>query len=241
MGHYKTLLFDLDDTLLDFGASEDVALQKLFDDQQFTLTPEVKTNYKKLNDSLWRAYENDEMDRDEVVNTRFARLFEQYGIHVDGVALEQNYRKYLSEGHHLIEGAIELIQKIHTEFDLYVVSNGASYTQQKRLKDSGMAPYFNKVFVSEDTGYQKPMKGFFNFVFAQIDNFDASETIIIGDSFSADVTGGWNAGIDTCWVNIKERVNQHPEIIPTYEIRKLEELYGVLGIERKVNKAFSGN
>lgn len=232
MGQYKNLLFDLDDTLLDFGATEDVALQKLFNDQQFTLTPEIKANYKNLNESLWLAYENDEMDRDEVVNTRFTRLFEQYGMQVDGVILQQNYRNYLSDGHHLIEGAIELIQKLHTKYDLYVVSNGASYTQQKRLKDSGLDLYFKKIFVSEDTGYQKPMKSFFDFVFSQIDNFDASETIIIGDSFSADVTGGWNAGIDTCWVNLKGLESQHSKIIPTYEIRKLEEIYGILRIER---------
>lgn len=241
MVRYKTLLFDLDDTLLDFGASEEVALQKLFKDQQFTLTPDIKANYKKINESLWKAYENDEMDRDEVVNTRFALLFQQYGIEVDGIALEANYRKYLSEGHHLIEGALELIQALCDEFDLYVVSNGASYTQYKRLKDSGLAPYFKKVFVSEDTGYQKPMKGFFDFVFSQIENIDLKETLIVGDSFSADVTGGWNAGIDTCWINLKGQDIQHTEIFPTYEIRKLEEIYEVLGIERyKLVKAENG-
>ncbi|QCR33415.1 YjjG family noncanonical pyrimidine nucleotidase [Lysinibacillus sp. SGAir0095] len=235
MGQYKTLLFDLDDTLLDFGASEEVALQNLFNDQQFTLTPDIKANYKKINESLWKAYENDEMDRDEVVNKRFALLFEQYGINVDGVALEKNYRRYLSEGHHSIEGALDLIQRLHTEFDLYIVTNGASPTQQKRLKDSGLDPYFKKVFVSEDTGYQKPMKGFFDYTFSHIENLDLSKTLIIGDSFSADVTGGWNAGIDTCWVNIKEQVRLSTEIIPTYEIRKLEEIYGILGIERETD------
>jgi len=232
MVRYKTLLFDLDDTLLDFGASEDVALQKLFNLQQVTLTPEIKANYKKLNDSLWRAYENDEIDRDEVVNTRFALLFEQYGIQVDGVALQKKYNEYLSEGHHLIEGAIELIQRLHVEFDLYVVSNGASNTQQKRLTDSGLAPYFKKVFVSEDTGYQKPMKEFFDIVFSQVESINLKETLIIGDSFSADVIGGWNAGIDTCWVNIKGRDYKHPEITPTYEIHKLEELYNILKVEK---------
>lgn len=232
MVKYKTLLFDLDDTLLDFRASEEVALQNLFKDQQYTLTPDIKDNYKKLNSSLWKAYENDEIDREEVVNTRFALLFQQhYGIEVDGVALGENYRKYLSEGHHLMEGALELIQTLHMEFDLYIVSNGASHTQHKRLRDSGLAPYFKKVFVSEDTGYQKPMKAFFDYVFSRIENLDLKRTLIVGDSFSADVIGGWNASIDTCWINLAGQENQHPEITPTYEIRKLAEIYGVLGIE----------
>ena len=230
MGQYKTLLFDLDDTLLDFVATEDMALQRLFTDQQYILTPEIKANYRRLNDSLWRAYEDDKIERNELVNTRFALLFQQYGIEVDGIALQRNYRKYLSEGHHLIEGALELIQRLHAEFDLYVVSNGASTTQKQRLKDSGLEPYFKQVFVSEDTGYQKPMKEFFDFVFAKIENLNLKETLIIGDSFNADVIGGSKAGIDTCWVNIRGREYQHAEISPTYEIHKLEELYYILGI-----------
>ncbi|MDN4492944.1 YjjG family noncanonical pyrimidine nucleotidase [Ureibacillus aquaedulcis] len=241
MAPYKTLLFDLDDTLLDFQASEEVALQNLFKEQEFTLTPDMKANYKRLNASLWKAYENNEISRDEVVNKRFALLFQQYGIEVDGIALQANYRRYLSEGHHLMEGALELIQKLSAEFDLYIVSNGISSTQHQRLKDSGLAPYFKKVFVSEDTGYQKPMKGFFDLVFSRIENINLKETLIIGDSFSADVTGGWNAGIDTCWINLNEQENQHSEIIPTYEIRNLEELYGILGIEQyELVKADSG-
>ncbi|MEK9199278.1 YjjG family noncanonical pyrimidine nucleotidase [Ureibacillus sp. 179-F W5.1 NHS] len=231
MKQYKTLLFDLDDTLLDFGATEEVALQKLFSHQQVELTPEIKANYKKLNRELWRAYEEDQMDRDEVVNTRFAILFKQYGIEVDGVALEKNYRKYLSEGHHLIEGALNLIKTLHKQFDLYVVSNGESKTQEKRLHDSGLAPYFKKVFVSEDTGYQKPMKEFFHVVFSQIENLDLTTTLIIGDSFSADITGGWNVGIDTCWINHKQ-ITMESDITPTYEITKLEELYKILQVNQ---------
>ncbi len=231
MVQYKALLFDLDETLLDFAASEDIALQKLFSDQNFSLTPDIKANYQKINTALWKGYENGEIDRDEVVNTRFALLFEQYGIQVDGAALEQNYRKYLSEGYYLIEGAMELIQKLSTEFDLYVVTNGASIIQQKRLEGSGLAPYFKKVFVSEDTGYQKPMKGFFDYAFSQIESLDLSTTLIIGDSFSADVTGGWNAGIDTCWVNREGSELANTDIHPTYKIRELEELYWILGLK----------
>lgn len=231
MKHYQTLLFDVDDTLLDFGATEDAALIKLFKDQQLTLTTEIKEHYKKLNSRLWKAYEDGEMERDVVVNTRFSILFEQYGLQVDGVALENNYRKYLSEGHFLVNGAVELIQQLSKQFDLYIVTNGESQTQYKRLNDSGLYPYFKNIFVSEDTGFQKPMKEFFDFVFSKIEDFDLESTLIIGDSLSADITGGFRAGIDTCWVNLKKKEN-HTNIITTYEINNLNELYEILNMKR---------
>lgn len=225
---YKTLLFDLDDTLFDFQATEDMALQKLFHAYQLELTPQIKADYKKINDQLWKAYEEDQMDRDEVVNTRFSRLFELYGMQVNGVELQSSYINYLSEGHHLIPGAVELIQSLHTQYDLYVVTNGSSFSQFRRLEDSGLAPYFLNVFVSEDTGYQKPMKEFFDHVFSQIKNFKHDDALIIGDSLTADITGGWRAGIDTCWVNLQGKEN-HSEVIPTYEITRLDELHTILG------------
>ncbi|SOC13260.1 2-haloacid dehalogenase [Ureibacillus xyleni] len=230
MKRYKTLLFDLDDTLLDFGATEDAALQKLFSEQEIELTPEIRAYYKDLNDRLWKAFEVGDMEREEVVNSRFSLLFEHYGLNVDGVALEKRYRTFLAEGHHLIEGALELVQDIYEQFDLYVVTNGESNTQYKRLKDSGLERYFKKVFISEEVGHQKPRKEFFDYVFSNIEELNTKSTLIIGDSLSADITGGHNAGIDTCWINIRGKEN-NTTIIPTYEIKKLDELYEVLNIK----------
>lgn len=228
---YKTLLFDLDDTLLDFGATENEALHKLFAEQHIELTPEIKAYYKKLNDRLWQEFELGKMEREEVVNSRFTLLFEHYGLKVDGAALEGRYRTFLSEGHHLIEGAVELMQDIYEQFDLYVVTNGESKTQYKRLKDSGLERYFKDVFISEEVGHQKPTKEFFDYVFSKIEPFDRESTLIVGDSLTADVTGGYNAGIDTCWINIRGKQN-NSKVIPTYEIKKLDELYKILNIEK---------
>lgn len=227
---YKTLLFDLDDTLLDFGATEDAALRQLFDDQKMTLTLEIKAHYKKINEGLWKSFERGEIDREELLNTRFSNFFKEYGIDVDGALLEAKYRTFLKEGHHLMEGAMELISTLHKNFELYIVTNGDSTTQFQRLKDSGLAPFFKDVFVSEDAGFQKPTKEFFDFAFKQIENFEKEKSIIIGDSLTADITGGYNVGMDTCWINVSEKTND-TNIIPTYEIKHLNELYQILDVE----------
>lgn len=70
MKHYRTLLFDADDTILDFQAAEALALRLLFEDQNIFLTNDMKAQYKTINQGLWRAFEEGKMTRDEVVNTR---------------------------------------------------------------------------------------------------------------------------------------------------------------------------
>jgi 2-haloacid dehalogenase len=230
---YKTLFFDVDDTLLDFGAAEKAALELLFKEQNIPLTTEIEEHYKRINQGLWKQYEEGTLGRDEVVNTRFSILFNEYGRVVDGTHLEKNYRTYLEQGHQIINGAYELIAELQHDYDLYIVTNGVSKTQDKRLRDSGMFPFFKKIFVSEDTGYQKPMREFFDYVFARIPHFDAGHALIIGDSLGADIKGGKQAGMDTCWFNPKLKPN-NTDINPTYQIHQLDELKRIIAVNEKI-------
>ncbi|EJR44703.1 noncanonical pyrimidine nucleotidase, YjjG family [Bacillus thuringiensis serovar thailandensis] len=227
MKKYKTLLFDVDDTLLDFQKAEKSALRMLFEEKGMSLTSEIEAQYKKINKSLWTAFEEGEINRDEVVNTRFSILFKEYGEEVDGILFENNYRSYLEEGNQLMEGALQFINQIQSEYDLYIVTNGISKTQDKRLRNAGLHALFQDIFVSEDAGYQKPMKEYFDYVFERIPNFVPEEGLIIGDSLSADMKGGYVAGIDTCWFNPERKLNDSG-IIPTYEVHNFEELYALL-------------
>lgn len=229
MKKYKTLLFDVDDTLLDFAAAEDSALSKLFACQKIQLTPEIKTFYKKMNRAMWEDYEQGKLERDELVNTRFAKLFRRFGKLVDGMEMERDYRRYLQEGHQLIQGARQLIFDLNKTFDLYIVTNGVKETQYKRLSDSGLSPFFKRIFVSEETGYHKPDQRFFQYVFAHIPYFNKGGALIIGDSLISDILGGIRAGLDTCWFNAK---NQHNELReqPTYTVQRLEEIRAVVDI-----------
>lgn len=228
MKKYNTLFFDADDTLLDFDAAESSALRLLFKEQNIPLTLEVEAYYKKLNKDLWKSYEAGKITRDELFNSRFSTLFNNLGHKVDGIFMEKKYRYYLQEGHQLIHGAFELVNDLYKEYDLYIVTNGVAKTQDKRLRASGLYPLFKGIFVSEDAGYQKPRKEFFDYVFARVPNFTEKKGLIVGDSLGSDIKGGVLAGLDSCWYNPKANSND-TDIVPTYEIRKLQELYQVLG------------
>ncbi|BCA86575.1 putative HAD-hydrolase YfnB [Enterococcus saigonensis] len=226
--NYSTLLFDLDDTLLDFKAAEDHALQELFNTMNTTLTPEIKKYYKTMNRHLWADYEQGKISRQEVTDSRFKKLFANLGKNVDGSQLDQKYRHYLTQGHQLLGNSRRIIADLANKADLYVVTNGVSKTQYKRLEDAKLLPYFKDIFVSEDTGYQKPMPEYFDYVAKRIPHFVAQKALVIGDSLTSDIKGANNAGLDSVWLN-PEAKQLLPDVKPTYEVKDLEQLYPILG------------
>ncbi|WP_155594034.1 YjjG family noncanonical pyrimidine nucleotidase [Lysinibacillus cavernae] len=230
MTKYKTLLFDVDDTLLDFDLAENAALDRMFKEENIPTTPEMIARYKEINESMWRAFERGEVTKNTLHNTRFAIALKEFGIEVDGVYFESLFQKYLQEAHHYVEGAYDVIAQLAEQYHLYVVSNGVTITQNKRLVDANLAQYFKGIFISEQTGYQKPMPAFFDYVFDRIEHFDKDKTLIIGDSLTSDVKGGLQSGIDTCWFNI-HNIENISGIEPHYEIKELHELHDLLNIK----------
>ena len=231
--HYTTLLFDVDDTLLDFDAAEAVALPLVCEEFGLPYSEAVRQHYRALNEELWHALELGEVTREELLTTRFSRLFKAFGQSVDGAKADARYRDCLIVGQQFVPGADEVIQTLAQQHELFIVTNGVTTTQHQRLAHTGLKHFFTDIFVSEQTGSQKPMRAFFDYAFARIPNFDATKTLIIGDSFGADIVGGHRAGIDTCWLNAKGK-QRTADIPVTYEITALHELYRILNIKQNV-------
>lgn len=227
MSKYRNLLFDVDGTLLDFKAAEKSGLRAIFRSHGYEFNPSVEKRYNEINGRLWLEFEQGKITRDTVINTRFQELFDSLGIKADGVQTEREYREQLNRSCDRIEGALEICKKLSVGHTLYIVSNGVSKTQHMRLEGSGLAPYFRDIFVSEDTGFQKPQAEFFSYCFHRIPGFRKEETLIIGDSLSSDILGGNNAGIDTCWYH-PGREQKTGKATVTFEISSLLQLESVL-------------
>jgi 2-haloacid dehalogenase len=223
---YKILLFDLDDTLLDFGANEIDSLNKLFQQHGYTFSDGVFRVYNSVNRQLWTDYENGKIALNDVINLRFSETMLRLGEVVDGIEWENQYRELLGNGCQLIEGALELCQSLSVSHRLFVITNGITQTQMKRLKQSGLYEFFEDIFYSQSIGFQKPSKEFFDYVMAHIKDFNKKEALIIGDSLNTDIKGGLLSGIDTCWVNRKSQ-KCSPEIQSTYTVTSLAELYDI--------------
>ena len=224
---FDILLLDLDDTILDFHMQEKVAIEKTLAGAGIDPTPENCELYSRINDSFWKRLEKGEVTRQQILYGRFRELFCQLGIEKDSTETALAYMGNLSEGHYFLPGAREAVVSLSKRYRLFLVSNGTTCVQEKRLASAGIVPYFEGVFISQNIGVNKPAKGFFDYCFAHIPGFDPARALIVGDSLSSDILGGINAGIATCWVNPKHK-QADPERTPDYEIESITQLEALL-------------
>ena len=225
---YKFLLFDLDHTLLDFDAAEDVALSHLLKEEGVEDIQAYKDYYVPMNKTLWKDLELKKITKQELVNTRFSRLFAHFGIEKDGAYLAERYQFFLSKQGQIFPGVEDLLKKlIHQGYELYAATNGITYIQTGRLEQSGIAPFFKEIFISEQLHTQKPDAAFYEKIGTRISNFDKHHALMIGDSLSADIQGGNNAGIDTVWYN-PDHLENNTQAQPTYEVDSYQALLEIL-------------
>ena len=226
---YKFLLFDLDHTLLDFDTAEDVALTQLLKEEGVEDIQAYKDYYVPMNKLLWKNLELKKITKKELVNTRFAKLFAHFGIEKDGAYLAERYQFFLSKQGQTFPGVEDLLKKLISQgYELYAATNGITYIQTGRLEQSGIAPFFKEIFISEQLHTQKPDAEFYEKIGARIPNFDKKYALMIGDSLSADIQGGNNAGIDTVWYN-PQHLENTTQLHPTYEVHSYKDLVNYLG------------
>lgn len=224
---FEILLLDLDDTILDFRMAERVALCKTLRTFSLELTEEVCARYSVINQRYWEMLERKELTREEVLVGRFRELFEEYGIEADPLQVGLSYGENLREGHYFLPGAQETLEVLRNKYRLFLVSNGTAVVQYSRLRSAKLEPFFEKIFISQEIGANKPAKEFFDFCFSQIPDFTKEKAIIVGDSLTSDILGGKNAGIATCWVNPAHK-SAPAELLPDYTIEYLHQLPGLL-------------
>ena len=158
---------------------------------------------------------------------RFRTLFAELGRTVDAAAVTRTYEQNLSIGHYFLPGAQEAVQRLSQKYRLFLASNGTATVQHARLTSAGLYPYFEKVFVSQEVGHNKPSREYFDACFSQIPGFDAGKALMVGDSLTSDIRGGSRAGMKTCWIN-PDHLPPRADIPADYQLERLAQLEALL-------------
>lgn len=221
------LFLDLDDTILDFHKAERIALSKTLASFGLDPTEAVLGRYHIINKEHWERLERKELTRDQVLEGRFRTLFAELGRMVDAAAVTRAYEQNLSIGHYFLPGAQEAVQRLSQKYRLFLASNGTATVQHARLTSAGLYPYFEKVFVSQEVGHNKPSREYFDACFSQIPGFDAGKALMVGDSLTSDILGGSRAGMKTCWIN-PDHLPPRADIPADYQLERLAQLEALL-------------
>jgi len=217
---YNVILFDVDDTLLDFPETERNALHNAF--VQFGMPTgynDYLASYKEISNGLWRDLENKMITLSELAVDRFRQLFALHHIEVDAQQFSDVYLENLGKEIHLIEGAVQLCENLQ-DCKLGIITNGYTKVQKSRIGNSPLRNFFEHIIISEEVGHQKPAREIFDYAFEKFGITDKSSVLMVGDSLTSDMKGGEDYGIDTCWYNPSLKENM-TGVKPTYEVESL--------------------
>ena len=222
---YTTLLFDSDDTLLDFHASERRAIFEAFEKAELYFDEEMLSVYSAVNQGLWKALERGELTTDELLVERFRCFFEKYGYSYDPKEFNDLYFHCLADTDFVIDGAIEVLEALKDRYELDIITNGVGYIQTSRLGKSGLRKYFKHLFISGEMGANKPSRRFFDHVLDRVEEKDRSRILVIGDSLTSDIKGAVGCGLDSLYIGSE---NDITDILPTYRVDNIRQILNIL-------------
>ena len=228
MAKYYCVLFDADNTLLNFDAAESKALAETL--VNYGIEPDAETvqTYRTINSELWRQLEKGQIKREKLMAERFTRFLKAIDAAGGGAEMNRFYLEQLSTHPDLMgPEVLDVLRELSEVATLAVVTNGFQKVQIRRLAESGVLNFMEDVFVSEKMDSEKPNRRIFDAALRALGVENREHVLVVGDGLSSDIQGGVNAGLDTCWFN-PGNVENKTGITPKFTVSSYEELYRIV-------------
>ena len=231
---HHNLLFDLDQTLLDFHASEHIALKYILESNSLTFTEERYTLFKQVNKKLWLEFEKGLITKSQIFEMRFRALFEECGCGTSGMdilSINAAFIDKMSQNGVLMDGAFDFLEKVRKNIPrvrMYIITNGVTKNAMGRIVSTGLDKYIEKVFISDAMGVAKPSREYFDIVMNTVNEPDES-FMVIGDSLTSDMLGAKNYGLTSCWfMPTGDAENAVKEYSIDYTASSFDELFEII-------------
>ena len=204
MQNIQHVFFDLDHTLWDFEKNSDLTFQKIFklNDLSVDLHSFLEV-YRPLNFKLWKLYREEKVTKSELRYGRLKNTFDAIDFPISDTLIyliADQYIEHLADFNHLFDGAIEILDYLNQKYTLHIITNGFEEIQTKKMINSKIYHYFEKVITSESVGVKKPNPKVFKHAL-EIANANIDQAIMIGDSIEADINGALGVGMKAIHCN----------------------------------------
>lgn len=223
---YRTVLFDLDHTLLDSDTSAERAFVDAMAAVGHDVDDHLATHFATINLGLWARVEEGELSPNDVRAVRFATLFDEAGIDADPSVAGDRYVTALGEHGEFYPGTEAALDRLAAQATLGLVTNGIGEVQRARIDRLDLRRWFTSFTISGEVGIAKPNPTIFDLAFDELGEPDRSSALMVGDSLSSDMAGASAAGIDSAWF---DRTGRSADGVPvTYRIEALADLIPIV-------------
>ncbi|MBR2805722.1 MAG: YjjG family noncanonical pyrimidine nucleotidase [Oscillospiraceae bacterium] len=218
----KAVFMDIDDTILDFDKCSSWSIYMAANRMRVYLPENTQSIFNSVTDKLWKEMEAGRLTYDEIFEIRWKVVFSVLGVECDHLEFEKQFLRFLSVSADEVNGARDLLRYLSGKYEIYSATNGTSKIQHTRLELSDMDQYFRGMFISEELGFSKPSREFYDACFERLGNrFLPEEVMAVGNSPDTDIAGAREYGIKTCLFDKKKK---YPDCDADYIISRLSEL-----------------
>lgn len=231
---YEVLFIDLDNTLYDFSGNSREAYCEVYAlmdyGRWFDSFEHYYAIYEEYNLHLWTLYAEGKITKEQLNAERYAHPLRVMGVSdadAVGARFWNEAMQRLPLGNRLMPHAREVLEYLCPRYRMYILSNGFTELQSRKMQSAGIAHYFEGVVLSEDIGVNKPHPEIFEHALRMAD-VTADKALMIGDNYEVDIEGARGVGIDQVYYNISGEALCSEQRMPTYVIDSLLELKCIL-------------
>lgn len=219
----KHLFFDLDHTLWDFDRNSKLTFQQIFEEQKINIPiHDFLEAYIPVNLRYWKLYREDKVEKSALRYHRLKETFDSLEYRVSDNLINlisEDYIRYLPNFNYLFDDAIEVLQYLEKKYHLHIITNGFEEVQNLKLEKSGIHAFFREIITSECVGVKKPNPKVFEFALGKA-GAKAHQSVMIGDSYEADVMGAINSGMRAIHFSQENKGTEGQRVTTLVELKK---------------------
>lgn len=221
----KAVLIDIDDTIFDFEKCSKNSFLKTLEKFNLKFKEEDFSYFNKVNDILWTKQKLGKINIKEVFIKRDYLMGKYFNLDIEKGLFNDLFVKFLYDEIEMVDGIEDLLLYLSDKYKIFTASNGIYKMQENRLKKSNLDKYFDKIFVSDKIGFEKPDKKFFQKIM-DLTKFSNDDLIMIGDSIKSDIIGAKNSKIKSIYFNKEDKKITDKNF--TYQVKNLSEIKKIL-------------